>query len=1587
MSASSGAGDSDDVQSRLSGTSSALQTLLRRLGNGMEDLLPNASGRARMKELLSYLKEHGNDAKQMEALTELCEVLSMGQEEILIGFNVDSFLPVLVELLNAEHNPEIMLLSCRAITHMLEVLPKSAAKVVTSGAVPIFCQRLLNIEFIDVAEQSLLAIHKLSVEHPEPIMKANGLSAVLTFIDFFDINTQRTAVMTAANICRNMSADSFVYVADMLQNLTFLLSNPDQKIVESSCICFSRLVDSFAKSSTQLEQISSHGALLRLLSLLRPGDRESRGFDLTTGTYTLVVKTLAICCRGSSSIAISLLKENIVQTVFHIIRKEDEKLGGNALITAVAVHRPMEQLLHTLMLANELLPPLRTDDRVTQFVRDISHGTDMTQDLYGVEGSLSQLNNFVEQNPGVLVEYSQLLYPILVDISVTIVNDAMRITCFSAVAKLLASLKSDELYNVVNGSQLLGYISGFIATGKPSIAGLALMVAEMLLQKLPEKLAPHFAREGIVHEVNRLCSKELAVPDKAMDALLDHARHFQASQLHTGSAAAACANSDKLLEKASLIAKRLDAGELEVLKDLRDLFSTARETPSCYQILTSGLAASLLSWLLQRVPGRLMAFVKAFCMKSPEQEDVPLQLLVSKFNESLSLAESFPIVMSDATGDITAGIKLLAQPLKIRLVRDAGESSIADYGNNVVLIEPLATIKAVHDFLWPKVSQGSDDSEHSSPAMGAAGFEDRSEERRLLDHEDEIDGDEDEDEDEPPADITRPTPARPNQQGGDSTAGTEKVQALSFFANGRKVAFKCPIIQAVGGSTSDSQSLFNIRQVWDQVHTITYRSLQPEEVSASPSLADAQAKLQFATSTVLLSSEDAVYSMLVEECEFADASMSADTKLMLRTLRALSVINNQWELMSDGQPTHPRSPMIKTSEFVNVKLSWKLMRQLQDPLMLCTSSLPSWCSELAENCGFLFPLECREFFTSCTAFGISRALHSLQHRVQGSSSSDRPSEVRISRIQREKIRVSRARILPSAMRALELYASHRSILEVEYFGEAGTGLGPTLEFFTLVSQALQNSKLALWRDSNSTRGEGEGGAAVTAPDDGLGEAPAQAETIRGFHEICILRCSSCTTVSFPRCERHSTLLTKHHEDGAASCHKCEETRVCGGGACQHCKGSDSMAMEWWMLSDEEATYLHSAFPSYQQAIDHILLQCPECRSVNFPGTEQNLIVNRGGKMTSQSGRVMHEVDYRAVTRHVSNSCSHLPLLKVPVRLAAEECEAVARLVSKTPEAEEGVDEATQARQTQTYVVAPYGLFPAPLQPDKESAMLPCFLFLGRLVGKALLDQRNLDLPLSPAFFKKMVGQELTFQDLGTIDPKLYQTLKKMKEAMKTRETNPTCELLIDSCRVEDLCLDMTCPGYPDVLLVPEGNQVPVTDTNLHEYVEAVVQKVMGEGVEKQFEQFKRGFDEVFPMRHLRVFSPEELELHVRGDIEKWDADTLRAAIQPDHGYSEGSLPVLYLINVMSSMDKSERRLLMRFLTGSPTLPAGGIRRLNPRLTVVRKEAEAPLTADDYLPSVMTCANYLKLPEYSSEEILRKQLFTAMREGQLCFLLS
>ena len=111
------------------------------------------------------------------------------------------------------------------------------------------------------------------------------------------------------------------------------------------------------------------------------------------------------------------------------------------------------------------------------------------------------------------------------------------------------------------------------------------------------------------------------------------------------------------------------------------------------------------------------------------------------------------------------------------------------------------------------------------------------------------------------------------------------------------------------------------------------------------------------------------------------------------------------------------------------------------------------------------------------------------------------------------------------------------------------------------------------------------------------------------------------------------------------------------------------------------------------------------------------------------------------------------------------------------------------------------------------------------------------------------------------------------------------------------------------------------------------------------------------------------------------------SIKADHGYNMDSKTVRNLLQTMSELNEQERREFLQFTTGSPKLPIGGWSALRPALTVVCKPSENGIPSDKNLVSVMTCTNYVKLPDYSDIDILRKQLFIALKEGQGAFHLS
>jgi E3 ubiquitin-protein ligase TRIP12 len=91
--------------------------------------------------------------------------------------------------------------------------------------------------------------------------------------------------------------------------------------------------------------------------------------------------------------------------------------------------------------------------------------------------------------------------------------------------------------------------------------------------------------------------------------------------------------------------------------------------------------------------------------------------------------------------------------------------------------------------------------------------------------------------------------------------------------------------------------------------------------------------------------------------------------------------------------------------------------------------------------------------------------------------------------------------------------------------------------------------------------------------------------------------------------------------------------------------------------------------------------------------------------------------------------------------------------------------------------------------------------------------------------------------------------------------------------------------------------------------------------------------------------------------------------------------VQYLLTVMSELGPDDKRLFLRFITGSPRLPIGGFAGLSPKLTIVKASTAPGTHQDEKLPTCSTCQVYLKLPPYTSIDILREKLLFAIREGQ------
>ena len=281
---------------------------------------------------------------------------------------------------------------------------------------------------------------------------------------------------------------------------------------------------------------------------------------------------------------------------------------------------------------------------------------------------------------------------------------------------------------------------------------------------------------------------------------------------------------------------------------------------------------------------------------------------------------------------------------------------------------------------------------------------------------------------------------------------------IEFSIDGQAVLYDTTIYGAVHFNKAQLAEPVP-RNVWSAIHTIKFKRVLGPPPSESSSLM-----------LPLESSSGAISSNLPKSLHGHSA-----TSTILRLLNILHELNANLDDVLDDSKEMMKLTAEPLAHFINTKLTAKLNRQLEEPLIVASKCLPSWSEDLARLYPFLFPFETRHLFLQSTSFGYMRSLsrwqsaQSLDETRRDRHREDRPF---LPKLQRQKVRISRLRILESAIKVMELYGASPSVLEVEYFEEVGTGLGPTLEFYSTVSKEFSKRKINMWR-ANDTNPDDE----------------------------------------------------------------------------------------------------------------------------------------------------------------------------------------------------------------------------------------------------------------------------------------------------------------------------------------------------------------------------------------------------------------------------------------------------------------------------------------------------------------------------------
>lgn len=282
-----------------------------------------------------------------------------------------------------------------------------------------------------------------------------------------------------------------------------------------------------------------------------------------------------------------------------------------------------------------------------------------------------------------------------------------------------------------------------------------------------------------------------------------------------------------------------------------------------------------------------------------------------------------------------------------------------------------------------------------------------------------------------------------------------------------------------------------------------------------------------------------------------------------------------------------------------------------------------------------------------------------------------------------------------------------------------------------------------------------------------------------------------------------------------------------------------------------------------------------------------------------------------------------------------------------------------------------------VNPNSRTAMgdehLLYFQFVGRIVATCMIKKMFLDLGFTLPFYKRLLGKKITLNDIADTDEEYYNSLSQiMEHNLDEFDLGMTFSVTEDNFGEKK-----------DIPLIPNGDEIEVTESNKKDYIEKVINWRFARGVKEQNDAICEGIKDILPIEWLQLFDERDLEVILCGtqklNIEDWQHNTIYK------NYSPNDQAIKWFWVWLKQQNNEKRVKFLQFVTGTCRIPNGGFADLlgsnGPQRFCIEKTGK-----ETFLPKSHTCFNRLDLPNYKTFQTLKEKLELAITECSTGFAL-